>query len=155
MPQAETEDRAGRSRPARRGRANPPPLPKRLRVARVAEVLYFPVAGLMLLALPVPRPDRPGEVLATAIIAAEAVLAVVAYVGLGRRRRWAAGLAIVLAAWVLAGVATRGPALALAATATGSPALLGSLALLAWVALAQLTVLAACLSGRLWRDELR
>ncbi|HEV7588236.1 MAG TPA: hypothetical protein VGO40_08885 [Longimicrobium sp.] len=124
-------------------------------MARVAELLYFPLAGLTLLALPVPRLDRPGEVLATGIIAVETVLAVAVYVNLGRRRRWAAGLAIVLAAWVLVGVATRGPALASAAAATGSPALLGSLALLAWVALTQLTVLAACLSDRLWRDELR
>lgn len=121
-------------------------LPAPLRVVRVAELLYFPVVGFMLLGLPVP--SNSAEIVATALLAVEAIAAVAIAVGLGRRRRWAWVLAMVLAAWVIVGIVLRGPAVVRAALATDSLPLKLSLVLLAWTFLTQMAALIGCLSLR-------
>jgi hypothetical protein len=140
---------------SRRARVRPSErLPGLLRAARIAEVLFFPAACFMLLALPVPRLDRAGEVWAYLIIAAEAFAAAAVYVGLGRRRLWAWVLGMVLAAWVLTGVVRAGRIFSLA-TLPGNGVLIGSIALFAWTMLAQLVVLGCCLAFIPRRGELR
>lgn len=129
-------------------------LPGVLRAARIAEVLFFPAACFMLLALPVPRLDRAGEVWSYLIIAAEAFVAAAVYVGLGRRRLWAWVLGMVLAAWVLTGLVRVGRIVSLA-TLPGNGVLIGSVALFAWTMLAQLVVLGCCLAFIPRRGELR
>lgn len=128
-------------------------LPTSLKVARIAELLFFPVIGFMLLGLRVPR--NPTEILATATLAAEAIAAVAVAVGLGQRRRWAWALAIVLAAWVIIGIVLRGGRVLRAAFETPNVALKLSVALLAWTLVTQLFALAGCLATRNWREELR
>ncbi|HSU13214.1 hypothetical protein [Longimicrobium sp.] len=128
-------------------------LPGLLRAVRVAELLFFPIACFFLLGLPVPRLDRWGEVLSYLIIAAEAFAAVAVYIGLGRRRRWALVLGIVLAAWVLTGLARFGR-IAAVAFEPGNGALIISLVLLAWTFLAQLVVLSCSLAFIARRGEL-
>ena len=128
-------------------------LPTPLRVVRVAELLYFPVVGFMLLGLPVP--SNRAETVATALLAVEAFAAVAVAVGLGRRRQWAWWLAIVLAAWVIIGIVLRGPAVARAAFASGSLPLKLSLVLLAWTFMTQLVALVGCFSVRNRGEVLR
>lgn len=128
-------------------------LPTSLKVVRIAELLFFPVIGFMLLGLRVP--SSPVEILATLTLAAEAVAAVAVAVGLGQRKRWAWVLAIVLAAWVIVGIVLRGGRILRAAFESPNLALKLSVALLAWTLVAQLFALAGCLYTRNWRDELR
>lgn len=139
------------SRAERRAQAKT--LPTSLKVVRVAEILFFPVVGFMLLGLPVPRTST--EILATALLGAEAIAAVAVAVGLGQRRRWAWVLAIVLAAWVIVGIVLRGGRIIRAALDQPSVAIELSLAILAWTLLTQLFALAGCLATRNWRSELR
>ncbi|HET7233115.1 MAG TPA: hypothetical protein VFJ16_24105 [Longimicrobium sp.] len=128
-------------------------LPTALKVVRIAELLFFPVVGFMLMGLPLPT--NPTQILATGLLAAEAIAAVAVAVGLGQRRRWAWVLAVVLAAWVITGIVLRGGRVLHAAFATPNLALKLSAALLAWTLLTQLVALAGCLTFREWRDELR
>ena len=128
-------------------------LPAPLRVVRVAELLFFPVVAFMLLGLPVP--SNSVEVMATALLGAEAIAAVAVAVGLGRRRRWAWVLAMVLAAWVIIGIVLRGPGVARAALASDHLALKLSLVLLAWTFFTQLVALVGCLSVRNRGEVLR
>lgn len=127
-------------------------LPTSLKVVRIAELLFFPVIGFMLLGLRVP--SNPAEILATATLAAEAVAAVAVAVGLGQRRRWAWMLSIVLAGWVIVGIVLRGGRILRAAFETPNLALTLSAALLAWTLVTQLFALAGSLLTRNWRDEL-
>ena len=133
-------------RPTRALRAPRERLPTPLRAARIAELCYFPIAGLLLLALPVPSGEDLGEVLAVLIIVAETISAVAVFVGLGRRKRWAWLLGVVLAVWVIGGVLLRGGPVVSAALASHLPALWISVALLAWVLVAQAVVLVSLLS---------
>ncbi|HYH82391.1 MAG TPA: hypothetical protein VEX86_21545 [Longimicrobium sp.] len=128
-------------------------LPTPLKVIRIAELLFFPVVAFMLLGLPVP--SNMAEITATALLAAEAVAAVAVAVGLGQRRRWAWVLAMLLAAWVIVGIALRGGPVLRAAMAGPNLALKLSVALLAWTLVTQLVALAGCLTFRGWREELR
>lgn len=128
-------------------------LPRPLKVIRIAELLFFPVVGFMLLGLPLPR--NATEIVSTALLAAEAVAAVAVAVGLGQRRRWAWVLAMLLAAWVVIGIVLRGPRVLRAAFEAPTLALHLSLALLAWTLVTQLVALAACLTFHDWREELR
>jgi len=130
-------------------------LPARLRVIRIAELLFFPVIGYMLLSLPVPSAARPGEWVATLVLAAEAVAAVAVAVGLAKRRRWAWVLAMLLAAWVIVSSVLRGAAVLRAALALGRLMTAGVVGLFAWTVITQLVVLACCLTFRDWREELR
>ncbi|HET7462400.1 MAG TPA: hypothetical protein VFJ82_14200 [Longimicrobium sp.] len=154
----EPEDTRGRSSltPSRaERRAQVRALPTSLKVARIAELLFFPVIGFMLLGLPVPSGANAAEIAATLTLAAEAVAAVAVAVGLGQRRRWAWVLAVLLAAWVIAGIVLRGGRIVHAALSTPGNVLWFSTALLAWTLLTQLFALAGCLATRNWRDELR
>jgi hypothetical protein len=128
-------------------------LPGLLRAIRIAELLYFPVACFLLLGLPVPRLDRMGEVLSYLVIAAEAFAAVAVYIGLGQRRRWALVLAIVLAAWVLTGLARFGR-LASVAFEPGNRVLVYSLVLLAWTFVTQLVAISCSLAFIARRGEM-
>jgi hypothetical protein len=128
-----------------------PAAPVAIRIIRVAEMLFFPVAGFMLLSLP--PPAHGNEMLTTALIAAEAVAAVVVVVGLGRRRRWAWWLALVLAGWIVVGVFSRGVPLFRAASQGGGVAV-GVAVLLGWVLLTQLVVLVALVAMGGWRHQL-
>lgn len=135
--------------PSRRERkAQVRALPAPLRVARVAELLFFPVIGYMLLGLPVPSAARPAEIAATLLLAAEAVVAVAVAVGLGRRRPWARVLGIVLAAWVIIGIALRGGPVVRAAMRSDAMALKLAVALLAWTCVTQLVAGIGCLIAR-------
>ena len=129
-------------------------LPTSLKVVRIAELLFFPVIGVMLLSLPVPSFSRPIEMAATLSLAAEAIIAVAVAVGLGQRKRWAWVLAIILAAWVITGIVVNGGRLVHAVFVAPSLALTVSVAVLAWTGLTQLFALAGCLATRNWRDEL-
>lgn len=129
-------------------------LPTSLKVVRIAELLFFPVIGFMLLGLPVPSAANAAEIVATLTLAAEAVAAVAVAVGLGQRRRWAWVLAVLLAAWVITGIVLRGGRIVHAALSTQGTMLWFSTALLAWTLLTQLFALAGCLATRNWRDEL-
>lgn len=137
----------------RHRRAEVRKLPMPLKVIRIAELLFFPVVAFMLLGLPVPR--NATEILATALLAAEAVAAVAVAVGLGQRRRWAWVLAMLLAAWVIIGIVLRGPRVLRATLDAPSLALKLSVALLAWTLVTQLVALACCLTFRDWHKELR
>jgi hypothetical protein len=152
-PAADNARPGGRSSSRKEFAAQVRSLPAPLRIARAAELLYFPVVGFMLLGLPVPA--NRAEALATAFLSAQAIAAVAVAVGLGRRRRWAWVLALVLAAWVILGIVLRGGDVVRAAFATPSLALRLSVALLAWTFLTQLIALAGCLSTRNWREVLR
>ena len=136
-------------------RANPAePLPGLLRTIRIAELLFFPVIGFMLLGLPVPHLSNAGEVITTLILLAEAVAAVAVHVGMGKRRLWAWILAMVLAVWVLTGITRAGRMFDLARL-PGNTVMIGSLVLLSWTLLAQLVVLVCCLAFIPRRSELR
>jgi hypothetical protein len=130
-----------------------PPLPARLRVARVAELACLPVLGIMLLSLPVPH--HFSELVAVAIIALECISTVVVAVGFARRRRWAAVVAVALAGWLIVAGIARLPLTLSALGGFGRFAFLGALVVGGWVLLMQLVVLLALASPRLWRDELR
>lgn len=143
------------ARASRRPAARPVErLPGLLRAVRIAELLYFPVVGYMLLGLPVPDGASAGQLATFAILVAEAFAAVAVYTGLGRRRTWAWILAMVLAAWVLTGIVRAGRIFALARL-PGNGVLIWSLALLAWTFLAQLVALGCSLAFIPRRGELR
>jgi hypothetical protein len=129
-------------------------LPGLLRTIRIAELLFFPVIGFMLLGLPVPHLENRAEVITSLILLAEAVAAVAVHVGLGRRRLWAWLLAMVLAAWVLTGITRAGHMFDLARL-PGNTVMIGSLVLLSWTLLAQLVVLVCCVAFIPRRGELR
>lgn len=129
-------------------------LPGLLRTIRIAELLFFPVIGFMLLGLPVPHLSNRGEVVTTLILLAEAVAAVAVHVGLGKRRTWAWILAMVLAVWVLTGITRAGRMFDLAQL-RGNTVMIGSLVLLLWTLLAQLVVLVCCVAFIPRRGELR
>jgi len=129
-------------------------LPTSLKMVRIAELLFFPVIGFMLLFLPVPSHASTADLVATFNLAVEAIAAVAVAVGLGQRKRWAWNVAVLLAAWVITGVVLRGGRIVSAALAGPNLALKLSVALLAWTVLTQVFALAGCLATRNWRDEL-
>jgi hypothetical protein len=145
--------RSAPTRPPRTPAVRGPKLPGLLRAIRIAELLYFPVTVFFLLGLPIPRLDRPGEVLSYVVIAAEAFAAVAVFIGLGRRRIWAWVLAMVLAAWVLTGIVRLGNVATLARQ-PGNGFLYWSLGLLAWTFIAQLVALGCSLAFIPRRREL-
>jgi hypothetical protein len=134
------------------GPVRAPRPPRRLRVARVAELACLPVFALTLFSLPLPR--HASEVAAVAVIVAECVATTAISVGFVNRRRWAAIVALVLAAWLLYGSVMRLPPLLPALGGFGRFAFLAALISGAWMLLMQLVVVLALLSPRLWRDEL-
>lgn len=77
--------------------ADPTPLPRRVRIARVLLLLPLPLLAFMLMSLPLPPPAR--EWLPWAVLPAELVLAVICFIGLGRLRRWGGKLAAALGAF--------------------------------------------------------
>lgn len=139
----------------RRPRREVERLPPLVQAIRVAELLYFPVAVFMLVALPVPAFEWSVEMRATLAVIVEAFAAVAVFVGLGKRRLWAFVLAMVLAAWVLINVLLNGWSLVYHAISAGDPLLLGSSALLVWVFLTQTAALGCALALRHPRATLR
>jgi hypothetical protein len=142
-----------RSAAAPRRRPSPERLPATLRAVRVAELLFFPVVGFLLLGLPTPHYANPEEMLATFTLAAEAFAAVAVFVGLGRRRRWAWWLTLVLAAFVLVRLLLVAPGIV--AAAERSTVGFAIVALLAWTFLTQAVALLCALALRNRKGELR
>ena|SRR3712207_132543 len=137
------------------GPADPPrpaaaPLPWQLRVARLAETLYVPVAVFLLLGL-----SAAYDPLAIVLVLFQIGMAVTVIVRLKRRSRFAWVAAMVLAVYILVGMAMRAGPVVRTALERPEPPYLAAVAILAWVALTQLVVLASCAALRDWRTALR
>lgn len=137
---------------------SPAPLPVQLRVARVAELLYVPVAlfaALGTIAGASSGGSSLTEILAVVTILLQVVLAVVLFVKLGQRSRVAWIVAMVLAAYVVLNFSVQAVrfyhAIARGAWLVG----IGTVVLAGWAILSQLVVLVACLSLVPRRHELR
>lgn len=125
-------------------------LPWQLRVARVAEMLYLPVGAFILAG--VPRT----EYLTFVLVLFQVAMAVIVIIRLKQRSRYAWVAAMLLAAYILIGIAMRAPSLLRSAGEGGWAApSIAAVAIVAWVALTQLAVLSSCLALREWRAELR
>ena len=116
-----------------------PKLPLPLRVAAVAEALYLPMGLFLVLNLPL---DDPWSFV---MVGAQLSVAVAAFLGLRRGSRGGWVMAMVLAVYMLVGLAERAPPLLADTSAFPDRAIAVALVIMGWVALTQLVVLVACL----------
>ena len=126
------------------------PLPWQLRAARGAETLYVPVAVFLLFGL-----LSAADPLAVVLVLFQIGMAVTVIVQLKRRSRFAWVAAMLLAVYILAGMAMRAGPVVRTALERPEPPYLAAVAILAWVALTQLVVLVSCAALRDWRTALR